>query len=347
MKGHFAADSKMKRLLVVAVAVCCATALAPALRFKSDHSFKLVQFTDLHYGKADRYNSKSQHIQNVILQAEEPDVAVFTGDLIEGSEGDPEESWKLAVQPLVEHNTPWGVVFGNNDASNTEGKQQLMQLDTSYSLSFSQPGPTNVSGVGNYIIPIFSSGVNVSSCVNVSNPVVALAFLDSGVRDCMGVKGYGCVMPDQIDWLKSEIAQLPLQCNASVPLLVFFHIPFQQYMNVWNEETCFGHKFERVCCSAADTGLFDLLSARGNVLGVFVGHDHMNNYGGVYGGVPLYYGRKSGYPPPLPLLNGARLISLDEHDLSAINTWQVVEDGDVEPTPEHKPHDSLQDQCHS
>jgi predicted MPP superfamily phosphohydrolase len=52
----------------------------PSLRFRSDGTFKIVQFTDLHYGEAEEKDTNSSIAQDKILAIEKPDLVVMTGD---------------------------------------------------------------------------------------------------------------------------------------------------------------------------------------------------------------------------------------------------------------------------
>lgn len=65
-----------------------------------------------------------------------------------------------------------------------------------------------------------------------------------------------------------------------------------------------GRKDEDVCCQGLNTGLLAAMReelvqqlqmrCRGNILGVFAGHDHCDDYIVDYEGILLGYGRKSG-----------------------------------------------------
>ncbi len=58
---------------------------------------------------------------------------------------------------------------------------------------------------------------------------------------------------------------------------MFFHIPLCEYDDVWNTGQCTGSKNEPVCCPIFNSGLFTALKSTGDVMGVFVGHDHTND----------------------------------------------------------------------
>lgn len=64
---------------------------------------------------------------------------------------------------------------------------------------------------------------------------------------------------------------------------------------MWNENPTVGIKGENVCCPKKNTGTFQILKNYANAKGIYVGHDHDNDYKGFYQGVELAYGRKTGY----------------------------------------------------
>ena len=102
---------------------------------------------------------------------------------------------------------------------------------------------------------------------------------------------------------------------------------------MFNEEKVYGIGGEKVCSPTINTHFFDVL-ANNKVRAVFCGHDHYNNYGGLYKGVELSYGRKTGYgasgPAPL-FMRGAREINFRE---------SVKEGGNIEVELVH--HDLLE-----
>ena len=65
-----------------------------------------------------------------------------------------------------------------------------------------------------------------------------------------------------------------------------------------------------------NSGLFTSFLEMRDVCGVFVGHDHNNDFAGVLDNICLGYGRKTGFNAPYPeiLEKGARVIQLYEND---------------------------------
>ena len=77
----------------------------------------------------------------------------------------------------------------------------------------------------------------------------------------------------------------------------------------------------------------------GDVMGTFVGHEHINDFWGDLHGIRLCYGRASGYNTygrdGFP--RGARVITLQEGERQ-FETWLHLDDGTiVQKQPEHTP----------
>jgi len=205
----------------------------------------------------------------------------------------------------------------------------------SSSLSLTQQGPLEVSGATNYVLPIWSDSGN--------ELVANLWIFDSGHSNCLGVPGWDCIMPDQVAWYLQTSKAIHQKEGKIIPALAFFHIPPPEFMNVWNYENCYGRlQDEGVCCFSVNTGLFAAMKQMGDIMGVYCGHDHNNDYYGVYHNITLAYGRKTGYGaygPPPGWLRGARVIELSQNPFR-ITSWIRQEDGTlVLDQPLHKPGD--------
>lgn len=126
--------------------------------------------------------------------------------------------------------------------------------------------------------------------------VARLYFFDSLRDNCLSVRGWGCVMHDQIQWYRKWVADRAAE-NSLVPAIAFVHIPLPEMMTMWNYHTTFGTQgdWDGVCCSSVNTGLFAAFKEFGEVKAIVSGHDHANDFIGEYQGVLLGYGRKSGY----------------------------------------------------
>lgn len=94
-------------------------------------SFKVMQFADLHFGDepyatwSKDQDERTSRVMEAVLDAEQPDLVVFSGDQITGDElWDPSERFaqmdKL-YKPLEARGIPWATIFGNHDAPNGPG----------------------------------------------------------------------------------------------------------------------------------------------------------------------------------------------------------------------------------
>ena len=68
---------------------CSAQAQRPALEFNGEGKFKIAQFTDVHLDLGNPYRQaqaeKTIAQMRYILDAERPDLVVFTGDVVTGA----------------------------------------------------------------------------------------------------------------------------------------------------------------------------------------------------------------------------------------------------------------------
>jgi hypothetical protein len=115
--------------------------------------------------------------------------------------------------------------------------------------------------------------------------------VDSEDSDCEGQEGSGCILPDQIVWYQQLSQSYQNKWNKIIPALAFFHIPLQEYMFMWNDETCYGYNNDTVSCQALDTGFFAAAKEQQDIQGMFVGHNHGNDFCGIYDGIQLCFGR--------------------------------------------------------
>ncbi|MDK9708302.1 MAG: metallophosphoesterase family protein [Desulforhopalus sp.] len=295
-----------------------------SLRYRADGTFTIVQFTDTHFGNGEGVDSRTSTLMSQVLDAERPDLVIFTGDVIGGQQGEnlPQSAWRAATAPVLARDLPWCAVFGNHDDECGASRRQLLALQQEIPGCLTRPGPSRVSGLGNFFLRIHSAKDRTAAAL--------LCCLDSNSYAETAVGGYGWVRGDQIRWFSQVVHHLKSSAGTafSPPVLVFLHIPLPEYNDVWREAVCLGEKNEDVCCPRLNTGLFAAMHLAGNVRGVFAGHDHTNDYQGSLHGISLCYGRATGYNSygSDGFLRGARIIRLHE-DRPDFTTWLRLEDG--------------------
>ena len=295
---------------------------AKHLRCRRDGSFTIVQFTDTHFANGGEDDRKTAALMRSVLDLEQPDLVIITGDVICGQgTNDPSVSWPLAAAPMIERGLPWCTVFGNHDDECGMTRPEILQLLQTLPGCLTRPGPARVSGLGNYLLPIKDHRSRQTAAL--------LCCLDANSYAETGIGGYGWVRADQIRWFGQTMRSSRRSADpAGFGTLVFLHIPFPEYNEVWLGGSCLGEKNEEVCCPRINTGLFAAMHLAGNVRGVFVGHDHLNDYEGRLHGIRLCYGRGTGYSGygRDHFQRGARVIRLDEGETD-FTTWIRLADG--------------------
>ena len=108
----------MKKTFLLAIALLCfcvpmSLFAQKQLAFK-DGKFKIVQFTDSHWDQKSSKCAKTVATIQSVLKAENPDVAMLTGDVVTASPG--LEGWKSVIGIFEEAKIPFTVMMGNHDA---------------------------------------------------------------------------------------------------------------------------------------------------------------------------------------------------------------------------------------
>lgn len=297
--------------------------MANQLRFNDDGKFKIIQFTDLHYaGKEnDEDDRKTLLLVDNVIEKENPDLIVYSGDLI-WSEGiaDPIKSFKEVLDSGAKWGKPFAVIYGNHDAEENVTREALQEVLLEYNLSLAEKGPSEISGVGNYILKIASSA---------SEDIKSLMyFFDSGDYAPKEIGGYGWIKQDQVNWYAKASKRFTQEYGKTLPSLAFFHIPIPEYNEVWQHGHVSGIKKEEVCAPKVNSGLFTAMLENKDIMATFAGHDHDNDYVGKLGNISLCYGRVSGYNTYGELQRGARIIVLSEDERN-FETWIRLDDGSV------------------
>lgn len=329
----------MFTFFVILVLLSVIVAGEKRLHFNNEGKFKIVQFTDLHFGSGYNEDLHTLAVQGTILTNEKPDLVVITGDLVSGYMWNGKDKnwfmhhWQQLVSPMIGRNISWAVALGNHDIEADLTGSEIVDLDRTNKLSLTRHGPKAIGGATNYHLPIY---------LNSSDEIgQVLWVLDSGQNGCQGVPGWGCVQSSQVAWYKNESTRINKKYGRVVPGVAFFHIPLYEHLDLWNSKEVYGNLGEEVgvCCSSVNTGLFAAMHEMGDIKSVFCGHDHSNDYYGNYNGINLGYGRKTGYGgygPPQGWKHGARVIEITQNDYQ-IKTWLRLEDGTVEIQAAHEP----------
>ena len=287
----------------------------PSLKFNENGKFKIAQFTDTHFNFGSEKSQVVLEMINEVLDAEKPDLVILTGDIV--TKEPVEKGWRTIVEPMVSRGIPWAVTLGNHDDEQDLNREQLISLFQQIEMNCTVSGDKDVYGYGNYVLPIYNQN---------AEEVSALIFgMDSNAYPTIeGVGDYGWFHSSQIEWYqKTSIIWTKENSGQPLPALAFFHIPLPEYHEAWKkgDMKSIGRKGEKVCSPVINTGMFAAMLKQGDIMGIFVGHDHVNDYISTMHGIALAYGRFSGGRDTYgKLKNGSRIIELTQNK-RGFQTW--------------------------
>lgn len=291
------------------------------VQFNQNSEFKIVQFTDMHL--QDAVSETVFAMVKEIVEREKPDLAVITGDVT--YQGKVDKLLQKLASIFAEKKIPWVSVLGNHDDEFGISRKSLSKLYRT--LPFNLNATTaGINGETNFIIPIAGKE---------NKDEALLYFFDSNSYNPLKDKvksTYAWIDFSQINWYRNKSANFTKKNMGNpIPALSFFHIPLPEYNIVWalDSSSCIGNKLEKVCSPSINSGMYTAMLECGDIMGAFVGHDHLNDYIGVLNGIALAYGRFSGSKNTYGyLIPGARVIVLKEgkHEFY---TWIREKGGNV------------------
>ena len=286
----------------------------PALRFR-DGKFRIAQLTDIHLHPGEEKSRLVPDTILAVLEAEKPDLVIMTGDIVTRKPA--LEGWETIVRMMRKADIPYTVLMGNHDF-------EALDEDSIYDILEAEPlfvgerGPEELKGHGNFVLPVGAS--------DGSDKVASVLYcMDSGdYTDLPNSGHYAWLEWEQIAWYRNHSREFTAKNDGKpVPSLAFFHIAVPEYRNIdkTNGEM-YGCNEDGSGVGAPDVNSGFLVSClrMGDVMGMFVGHDHDNDYIGLQNGIALAYGRVSGFDAYGDLPRGARIIELAEGE-RRFDTW--------------------------
>lgn len=293
------------------------------LCFRSDSTFKIVQFTDLHL--VWKTSERAYECVDHVIQNEKPDFIILTGDIIFSRPA--LDNFKRIIQYISSYKTPFAFVFGNHDHQFDATDSMLLASvkDVPYNMTTTVAG---IDGDSNFDLPIYSKDGR-----KVESVIYGLDSHDSSRLTKAGVKGYDYIQRDQIDWYIATSKKYTKENGGTpIPSIAFFHIPLQEFAVACTNQRAalFGTRSEAVCCADMNSGLFSAMKEQGDIMGIFCGHDHDNDYAVNWYNILLAYGRYSGDNTAYNHLkgNGGRVIELKE-GTRTIHTWIRLTNGEM------------------
>ena len=285
------------------------------MSFNRKGEFKIVQFTDVHYIPDDPRSDIALERIREVLKVEKPELVVFTGDVACGKPAD--KAMETVMRLVSERKIPFAFTFGNHDKEFGFSNEEL--YDLIHTIPYNMLPPRD-GGCIDFEIELTGRDGHL---VNV------LYMIDSQSY-CWEKDQYEWILPEQIERFRKVSADYTdANGGTPVPSLAFFHIPLPE-MGLAAEDQrtpLWGTRMERACPPVHNSGMFRAMADCGNILAIFNGHDHDNDYVVKYGGIYMCYGRYTGGNTVYNHLpNGARIILLKE-DRPGFETWITLKGG--------------------
>lgn len=321
------------------------------LKFNENGKFRIMQVSDI---QDTQFTSKNTiEFLAAALDEAKPDLVIFTGDQVKGygtflalgnRDKNTETTIRNFMKPLADRNTPFTFVFGNHDAQAfASSKEKQLEIYKSYPSCLAQAGEKELAGLCNHNLEIKDS--------KGEKTVFNLYMIDSLSATPSGKCDH--VTKGQIEWYQRTRDRLKEENGDYVKSIVFQHIPVPE---IWyllkqvpkNEKPyavgygelegkCFAIDKKYLCKGNCDfvletpgtpyenSGEFDALREKGDVVGAFFGHDHNNSFVGEFMGLKMGYAQGVGFNVYGPYMNrGVRLIDLDENNLNTFTTETLM-----------------------
>ncbi len=285
------------------------------------------------WGCADKDKLALNAVAKMITE-EKPDLVMVTGDIVypvpyEGfniNNLPPAETFIALMESLGVY---WVPMFGNHDSEfySPHPRDGVSECYSNENLKYCLYDATQAKGIfgyGNSVINVKNSqGIITQSLYTLDSN----AYTGDGLIDTLAWE-YDNIHDDQISWYRENVGIMSeyntnliensdfenkeelLKLYGTPKSLAFFHIPLEEYREAWYEYANNGFKdTENVKLyygTAGETGdivynsdlhnnLFETMLELDSTKGIFVGHDHVNDFSLDYKGIRLTYGKSIDY----------------------------------------------------
>ena len=280
------------------------------LEFK-DGKFRILMIADTQEGR--RVNSDTLKLINASLDEAKPDMVVYSGDQIwgkrnfKGNKAEVERVLRELTEPVSKRGIPFAICFGNHDRQVGLSNAEQFEIYEKFEGFIGKTTP-DIDGVGNYCYEIKDK-----------NDVKFLLYLiDSHSNLSIG---YDSVHENQIEWYRKTRDSYEEKNGSPIPSVVIQHIPVCEVFELLTRvkrtnrgavrgfRTHDGEYFvlnkDRVNETAfmkespadpqENSGEFDALCEKGEVKGLYFGHDHNISFNGDINGIDVGYTQGAGF----------------------------------------------------
>lgn len=280
------------------------------LQFK-DGKFRILMIADTQEGK--KVSTDTIKLIEASLERSMPDMVVFSGDQIWGKRnfnGNANEVRRVLdeiTKPVTSRHIPFAICFGNHDRQVGLSNQEQFEIYKTFD-GFIGESDEGIDGVGNHCFEIRDGD--------------DLKFLLYTIDSHTNLKvGYDNVHQNQIDWYRATRDRYEKLVGEVVPSVVIQHIPVCEVFDLMtkvrrtkrgavrgfrtHEGEYFVLKKDRVNKDAfmkespadpqENSGEFEAMCEKGDVKGIYFGHDHNNSFNGLINGVDVGYTQGAGF----------------------------------------------------
>ncbi|MDE6188881.1 MAG: metallophosphoesterase [Clostridia bacterium] len=282
------------------------------LSVDEDGNFTILQMADIQF--TDAIGANSVEVMDASIESAKPDLIVLTGDQISpeyliGQKGKAKKILNQITSYFDSKRIPWTAEFGNHDgACGVISKKEMLEIyqKSAYFIGGLEEGEYWESYINededtycNYFLPIYDASK--------TEIVHGVILIDCATSLTSPYKGF---TKGQIDFY-NEMSEK----YKGVEFSMYTHEPTQEFQTMYDnrEDTSIVPEFKGEIESPEDGKCYyptkdpemneyfkESLIANKNVKGIYVGHDHLSNFAGIYNiaddySMLLAYGRMSSY----------------------------------------------------
>lgn len=264
----------------------------------TDSDFKILAITDVQFDNPFKSKKQIKSDLRKMVDAVKPDIIVTVGDNFAGLFN--HFHVDAFTKMMDELGVPWAPIYGNHERDFSADLVYLSRIMQKSELCLFKIGPTNIDGIGNYIINIEESNV----------PICSLVMMDCNeeifLKDVNGKSAgayYESPRHSQVEWYKDNIKGITKSVGRVVPSILFTHTPLPEFAtaNKLYEENSSDVEYIAgelgdggMCEGKINYGLFAAALELNSTKNMFFGHDHGNTLGVKYKGIEMAYVVKTG-----------------------------------------------------
>ncbi len=322
------------------------------LQCDENGDFKILIVSDVH-GK---WEAAKTNIE-ILLNKENPDFVVINGDTKDPHSAFDETAFKNMIAPIESRGIKWTTINGNHDPYDAGRWAFFESFDGFVGENVDSSDPNyNSARPTNFMLPIYKN--------DGETPVFAVWAMDTGIYASGKYEG---VTQEQINWYKAKSAEVKAEYGDLTGLMLL-HIPptemidlyysksdggtntvgvagdafqpiyggiYASFDGVTNYTTSTGTVVAKTAMNAThpdnNLGVFAAMKEMGNIDISISGHDHANNYIGVYDGIMMgFAGRLVDESKSL----GARVIEFNQKNPDKFTTKWIALSEEAEDQPE-------------